>query len=106
MNVALRLMGRRLLALPIEFFERSTHNLLAAERAAGVGHHVTLSVVGTERLWAIVGLVVLVSILLHGLTVTPVMRLLDRNRGIDPDTGEVAEPDMPELPFDEPRRTV
>lgn len=38
-----------------------------------------------ERLWAIVGLVVLVSILLHGLTVTPIMRRLDRRRGRDPD---------------------
>jgi uncharacterized protein YbjT (DUF2867 family) len=32
------------------FFERSTHNLLAAEAAAGVGHHVALSVVGTKTL--------------------------------------------------------
>ncbi|WP_214317747.1 SDR family oxidoreductase [Nonomuraea sediminis] len=32
-----------------EFFETSTRNLLAAETAAGVGHHVALSVVGTER---------------------------------------------------------
>ena len=35
----------------LEFFERSTHNLLAAERAARVGHHVALSVVGTHELW-------------------------------------------------------
>src|SRR6478752_8300755 len=34
----------------MEFFKTSTGNLLAAERAAGVGHHVALSVVGTERL--------------------------------------------------------
>jgi uncharacterized protein YbjT (DUF2867 family) len=34
----------------LEFFDRSTRNLLAAEAAAGVGHHVALSVVGTERL--------------------------------------------------------
>src|ERR687897_802576 len=34
----------------MEFFETSTGNLLAAEAAAGVGHHVALSVVGTERL--------------------------------------------------------
>ncbi len=34
----------------MEFFETSTRNLLAAEKAAGVGHHVALSVVGTERL--------------------------------------------------------
>jgi uncharacterized protein YbjT (DUF2867 family) len=34
----------------LEFFTTSTGNLLAAEKAAGVGHHVALSVVGTERL--------------------------------------------------------
>jgi uncharacterized protein YbjT (DUF2867 family) len=34
----------------LDFFETSSRNLLAAEAAAGVGHHVTLSVVGTERL--------------------------------------------------------
>ncbi len=34
----------------LEFFETSTRNLLAAEQAAGVRHHVALSVVGTERL--------------------------------------------------------
>ena len=32
------------------FFETSTRNLLAAEADAGVGHHLALSVVGTERL--------------------------------------------------------
>ena len=32
------------------FFETSTRNLLEAESAAGVGHQVALSVVGTERL--------------------------------------------------------
>lgn len=37
-------------AAVLEFFETSTRNLLAAEAAAGVGHHVVLSVVGTERL--------------------------------------------------------
>jgi uncharacterized protein YbjT (DUF2867 family) len=36
----------------LEFFETSARNLLAAEAAAGVGHHVALSVVGTERLLA------------------------------------------------------
>lgn len=36
----------------LQFFETSTRNLLAAEAAAGVGHHVALSVVGTERLLA------------------------------------------------------
>jgi uncharacterized protein YbjT (DUF2867 family) len=33
-----------------EFFKAATPNLLAAERAAGVGHHVALSVVGTKEL--------------------------------------------------------
>jgi len=37
-------------AAVLEFFETSTRNLLAAEAASGVGHHVALSVVGTERL--------------------------------------------------------
>jgi uncharacterized protein YbjT (DUF2867 family) len=32
-----------------EFFETSGHNLLAAEAAAGVRHHVALSIVGTDR---------------------------------------------------------
>ncbi len=36
----------------LEFFETSGHNLLAAETTAGIGHHVALSVVGTERLVA------------------------------------------------------
>jgi uncharacterized protein YbjT (DUF2867 family) len=34
----------------VEFFETAGRNLLAAEAAAGVKHHVALSVVGTERL--------------------------------------------------------
>ncbi|MET8184102.1 SDR family oxidoreductase [Streptomyces sp. NPDC005336] len=34
----------------MEFFRTSTANLLEAETEAGVGHHVALSVVGTERL--------------------------------------------------------
>jgi uncharacterized protein YbjT (DUF2867 family) len=37
-------------AAVMEFFETSTRNLLNAEASAGVGHHVALSVVGTERL--------------------------------------------------------
>lgn len=36
----------------LDFFETSGRNLLAAEAAAGVKHHVALSVVGTERLLA------------------------------------------------------
>jgi uncharacterized protein YbjT (DUF2867 family) len=34
----------------MRFFQTSSRNLLAAEAAAGVGHHVALSVVGTDRL--------------------------------------------------------
>lgn len=34
----------------LEFFETSGRNLLAAELAAGVRHHVALSIVGSERL--------------------------------------------------------
>src|SRR5688572_15592067 len=34
----------------LELFETSGRNLLAAEAGAGVGHHVALSVVGTDRL--------------------------------------------------------
>jgi len=37
-------------AAALEFFETSTRNLRAAEAAAGVGHHVALSVVGAELL--------------------------------------------------------
>jgi len=37
-------------AAVLQFFETSTRNLLKYETAAGVGHHVALSVVGTERL--------------------------------------------------------
>jgi uncharacterized protein YbjT (DUF2867 family) len=36
----------------MEFFETSGPNIHAAEKAAGVGHHVALSVVGTDRLQA------------------------------------------------------
>ncbi|RYD22245.1 MAG: SDR family oxidoreductase [Verrucomicrobiaceae bacterium] len=34
----------------LDFFTTSGRNILAAESAAGVGHHVALSVVGTDRL--------------------------------------------------------
>ena len=39
-------------AAVMNFFETSTRNLLTYEAAAGVGHHVALSVVGTDRLLA------------------------------------------------------
>lgn len=51
--------------------------------AYGLNH---AKVDGMERLWGLVGLVILFSILLHGLTVTPVMRMLDRERGVSPDS--------------------
>jgi len=34
----------------LEFFETSGRNLTAAEAAAGVRHHVALSIVGTDRM--------------------------------------------------------
>ena len=37
-------------AAVLEFFQTSTRNLLTYEAAAGVGHHVALSIVGSERL--------------------------------------------------------
>src|SRR3979411_1455089 len=37
-------------AAVLKFFETSTRNLLTSEAAAGVGHHVALSVVGTDLL--------------------------------------------------------
>lgn len=52
---------------------------------------------GPERLWAIVGLVILMSIVLHGLTVTPIMRRLDRSQGRDPDAPERAAVPPPGL---------
>ena len=37
-------------AAVLKFFETSTRNLLTYGAAAGVRHHIALSVVGTERL--------------------------------------------------------
>lgn len=47
---------------------------------------------GCDRLWAIVGLIILISILMHGITVTPVMRMLDRSQGRDPDAEDATPP--------------
>ncbi|NBB13816.1 sodium:proton antiporter [Caulobacter sp. SLTY] len=55
---------------------------------------------GAERLWAIVGLIVLLSVLLHGLTVTPVMRGLDRRQGRDPDAEDDEASEEPEADSD------
>ncbi|MCZ0960694.1 cation:proton antiporter [Paracoccus benzoatiresistens] len=60
--------------------------------AYGLNH---MEVGGTaERLWAIVGLVVAISVLMHGLTVTPIMRLLDRKHGRDPDAPAMPPPGL------------
>ncbi len=59
--------------------------------AYGINH---MDVANAERLWGIVGLVVLVSVLLHGLTVTPIMRSLDKRRGVDPDANGVPPPGL------------
>ena len=37
-------------AAVLDFFQTSARNLLAAETAAGVGHHLALSIVGADRL--------------------------------------------------------
>lgn len=37
-------------AAVLEFFEKSSRNLLAAEADAGVGHHVAVSIVGVDRI--------------------------------------------------------
>jgi uncharacterized protein YbjT (DUF2867 family) len=37
-------------AAVLDFFQRSSRNMLAAEATAGVGHHVAASVVGADRL--------------------------------------------------------
>lgn len=55
--------------------------------AFGLNH---IDVANGERLWGLVGLVVLFSVVLHGLTVTPIMRSLDRQQGRDPDRAETA----------------
>jgi NhaP-type Na+/H+ or K+/H+ antiporter len=57
--------------------------------AYGMNH---MEVAGAERLWGLVGLIVLMSILLHGLTVTPIMRSLDRQQGRDPDAEDAIPP--------------
>lgn len=47
-----------------------------------------------DRLWTILSLVVIMSIVMHGLTVTPVMRWLDRSQGRDPDQDAVSPPGL------------
>ncbi|KQM62810.1 cation transporter [Sphingomonas sp. Leaf17] len=50
--------------------------------AYGLNH---VDVGDPQRLWGLVGVVILMSVILHGITVTPIMRSLDRRRGRDPD---------------------
>ena len=51
-----------------------------------------MDVAEAGRLWSFVGVVVLFSILLHGLNVTPIMRLIDRRLGRDPDADDATPP--------------
>ena len=51
-----------------------------------------------ERLWAIVGLVVVGSILIHGIAATPVMALLDRSRRREAARRGVGPSDVAETP--------
>ncbi|MDF1600873.1 cation:proton antiporter [Mesorhizobium sp. YIM 152430] len=59
--------------------------------AYGLNH---LSIQEGDRLWAIVGVVVSFSIILHGTTVTPAMRWLDQRQGRDPDADQVPPPGL------------
>lgn len=59
--------------------------------AYGINH---MDVANPERLWGLAGLIVLCSILLHGLTVTPIMRTLDRKQGRDPDANDAPPPGL------------
>jgi NhaP-type Na+/H+ or K+/H+ antiporter len=47
-----------------------------------------------DRLWSILSLVAIMSIVMHGLTVTPIMRWLDRSHGRDPDKGGLPPPGL------------
>ncbi|WP_419900278.1 cation:proton antiporter [Roseomonas sp. USHLN139] len=57
--------------------------------AYGLNH---MKLADTEQLWGLVALIVLLSVLLHGLTVTPIMRFLDRVQGRNPDAEEATPP--------------
>lgn len=85
-----------LLGFPADRGERAT---LAFFGIRGIGSFYYLAyglnhmeVGDPGRLWSIVSLVVLISILIHGLTVTPVMRSLDRSQGRNPDADNAAPP--------------
>lgn len=59
--------------------------------AYGLNH---MEIEGAERLRVIAGLAILVSILMHGLTVTPVMRLIDRKHRRDPHADAMPPPGL------------
>jgi NhaP-type Na+/H+ or K+/H+ antiporter len=59
--------------------------------AYGANH---MALADVQHLWGILGLIVLLSILLHGLTVTPIMRSLDERRGVDPEAKSVPPPGL------------
>ncbi|MCZ0964004.1 hypothetical protein OU682_20640 [Paracoccus sp. EF6] len=67
-----------------------------SDAVGGRSHHQSrlnhMEMAGAERLWAIVGLVVAASVLKHGLTVTPIMRLLDCKQGRDRDAPAMFPP--------------
>jgi NhaP-type Na+/H+ or K+/H+ antiporter len=44
-----------------------------------------IDMTGAGQLWAILGLICLVSIIVHGISVTPIIRWLDKRHGRDPD---------------------
>jgi len=47
-----------------------------------------------DRLWTVPSLVAIMSIVMHGLTVTPIMRWLDRSHGRDPDKAGLPPPGL------------
>lgn len=49
-----------------------------------------------ERLWTVLSLVVVMSVVMHGLSVTPIMRWLDRSQGRDPDKDATPPPGLGE----------
>ncbi|TXN32742.1 sodium:proton antiporter [Methylobacterium sp. WL119] len=50
-----------------------------------------------DLLWATVGLAVLVSIVMHGITVTPILRFLDHRSGRDTESGQLEIPLEPRI---------
>lgn len=79
---------------------RTEHWVIAAFGIRGIGSFYYLAYAtahahfpDAELLWATVGLVVVVSVVVHGVAATPVMQILDRHAERAPD-----EPDRPDRP--------